>query len=73
MRAALESTSAASSTSRLTARALFDRCARTRTARLWRGARLNAFVKHFRIKQYLKDGRALRIETVVNDPYDLRF
>jgi hypothetical protein len=52
-----------------------DRCsgARARTARLWRGARLNAFVKHFRIKQYLKDGRALRIETVVNDPYDLRF
>jgi hypothetical protein len=26
---------------------------------------------HSRIKQYLKDGRALRIETVVNDPGDL--
>ena len=33
---------------------------------------VNAFCKHSRIKQYLKDGRALRIETVVNDPYDLR-
>ncbi len=33
---------------------------------------VNAFYKHSRIKQYLKDGRALRIETVINDPYDLR-
>ena len=33
---------------------------------------LNVFYKHSRIKQYLKDGRALRIETVVNDPRDLR-
>lgn len=32
---------------------------------------VNAFYKHSRIKQYLKDGRALRIETVINDPYDL--
>jgi hypothetical protein len=32
---------------------------------------VNAFYKHSRIKQYLKDGRALRIETVVNDAYDL--
>jgi hypothetical protein len=32
---------------------------------------VNAFYKHSRIKQYLKDDRALRIETVVNDPYDL--
>ena len=32
---------------------------------------LNAFYKHSRIKQYLKDDRALRIETVINDPYDL--
>lgn len=31
----------------------------------------NAFYKHSRIKQYLKDGRALRIETVVNSPDDL--
>jgi hypothetical protein len=35
------------------------------------GVSINAFYKHSRIKQYLKDGRALRIETVVNDPQDL--
>jgi hypothetical protein len=33
---------------------------------------VNAFYKNSRIKQYLKDGRALRIETVVNSPDDLR-
>jgi len=33
---------------------------------------INAFYRHSRIKQYLKDGRALRIETVVNSPTDLR-
>ena len=27
--------------------------------------------KHSRVKQYLKEGRALRIETVINKPYDL--
>jgi hypothetical protein len=32
---------------------------------------LNAFYKHSRIKQYLKDGKAMRIETVVNSPRDL--
>ena len=32
---------------------------------------INAFYKHSRIKQYLKDGRALRIETVINAPGDL--
>ena len=32
---------------------------------------VNAFYQHSRIKQYLKDGRALRIETVVNSPTDL--
>ena len=32
---------------------------------------VNAFYKHSRIKQYLKDSRALRIETVVNAPGDL--
>ena len=31
---------------------------------------LNIFYKNSRIKQYMKDGRALRIETVVNDAYD---
>ncbi|GAB7005666.1 hypothetical protein JCM18899A_31390 [Nocardioides sp. AN3] len=33
---------------------------------------VNTFYKHSRIKQYLKDGRALRIETVINSPTDLR-
>ena len=33
---------------------------------------INAFYRHSRIKRYLKDGRALRIETVVNSPTDLR-
>jgi hypothetical protein len=33
---------------------------------------LNVFYKSSRAKQYLKDGRALRIETVVNDARDLR-
>jgi len=33
---------------------------------------VNAFYKTSRIKQYLKDGRALRIETVINSPHDLR-
>jgi hypothetical protein len=32
---------------------------------------LNLFYKNSRIKQYMKDSRALRIETVVNDAYDL--
>jgi len=32
---------------------------------------LNVFYKNSRLKQYLKDGVALRIETVVNDPRDL--
>jgi hypothetical protein len=32
---------------------------------------LNVFFKHSRVKQYLKDGRAMRIETVVNDTTDL--
>jgi hypothetical protein len=33
---------------------------------------VNAFYKSSRIKQYLKHGRALRIETVINSPDDLR-
>ncbi len=33
--------------------------------------RLEFRYKHSRVKQYLKDGRALRIETVVNKPGDL--
>jgi hypothetical protein len=35
------------------------------------GVVLNLFYKHSRIKQYLKDGGAMRIETVVNAPRDL--
>ena len=35
------------------------------------GVVVNVNFKRSRIKQYLKDGRALRVETVVNDPYDL--
>jgi len=33
---------------------------------------VNAFPKHSRVKHYRKDGRALRIETVVNSPTDVR-
>ena len=33
---------------------------------------LNVFYKSSRLKQYLKDGVALRIETVINSPKDLR-
>lgn len=36
------------------------------------GVSINAYYKHSRIKQYLKDGRALRIESVINSPTDLR-
>jgi hypothetical protein len=35
------------------------------------GVVVNAFYRHSRIKYYLKDHRALRIETVINDTYDL--
>ena len=35
------------------------------------GVTVNADYKHSRIKQYLKDGRALRIETVINDCGDV--
>jgi hypothetical protein len=33
--------------------------------------RIDFAYKHSRVKQYLKDGRALRIETVINKPSDL--
>jgi hypothetical protein len=35
------------------------------------GVLLNVFYRHSRIKQYLKDGRAMRIETVINHSRDL--
>jgi hypothetical protein len=58
---------------------IFDRQVRSNTISefktkvITRGTEVtvNAFYKHSRIKQYLKDGRALRIETVVNAPGDL--
>ena len=47
---------------------------RSRPRSITRGTEvtINAFYRHSRIKQYLKDGRALRIETVINSPTDLR-
>jgi hypothetical protein len=36
-----------------------------------KGVVVNIFYKHSRVKQYLKEGRALRIETVINCPRDL--
>ena len=58
---------------------IFDRQIRSDTAGefktkvITRGTEVtvNAYYKHSRIKQYLKDGRALRVETVVNAPGDL--
>jgi hypothetical protein len=35
------------------------------------GVVVNAFYRHSRVKYYLKDRRALRIETVINDAYDI--
>jgi hypothetical protein len=45
-----------------------------KTAVITRGTEVivNAFYKHSRVKQYLTDGRAQRIETVINSPDDLR-
>jgi len=58
---------------------IFDRQVRSntesefKTKLVTRGVQVtvNAFYKHSRLKQYLKDGRALRIETVINAPNDL--
>jgi hypothetical protein len=36
-----------------------------------KGVVVNIFYKHSRVKQYLKEGRALRIEAVINCPRDL--
>src|SRR6266498_3655229 len=44
---------------------------RTAIDRRCAGVTINALWRHSRVKQYLKDGRALRIETVVNSPDDL--
>jgi hypothetical protein len=44
---------------------------RTRLLRRGDEVTLNAFFRHSRVKSYLKEGRAFRIETVINDPGDL--
>ena len=49
-----------------------DCVAKTKVATRGTAVTVNAFYKNSRIKQYLKDGRALRIETVINSPNDLR-
>jgi hypothetical protein len=48
-----------------------DRVYKTKVVTRGTEVTINAFWKHSRIKQYLKDGRALRIETVLNDAYDI--
>jgi hypothetical protein len=58
---------------------IFDRQIRSTTRGVFRtavdrdndGVVVNVFYRHSRIKYYLKNCRALRIETVVNDTYDL--
>ncbi len=58
---------------------IFNRQARCVTKGVFRtavdrdndGVVINAFYRHSRIKTYLKDGRALRIETVINDACDI--
>ena len=44
---------------------------RTRLLRSGDQVTLNAYFRRSRVKSYLKQGRALRVETVVNDPGDL--
>ncbi|MGI8867326.1 MAG: hypothetical protein ACR2F6_00355, partial [Mycobacteriales bacterium] len=44
---------------------------RTRLLRSGDQVSLNAYFRHSRVKSYLKEGRAFRIETVINDPGDL--
>jgi hypothetical protein len=45
---------------------------RTRVFSPGTDVRIDFQYKRSRVKQYLKEGRALRIETVINDPADLR-
>ncbi|MBV9810898.1 MAG: hypothetical protein JO286_27255 [Solirubrobacterales bacterium] len=44
---------------------------RTRILTAGSDVRIEFHYKHARVKQYLKDGRALRIETVINNPREL--
>lgn len=53
-------------------RSNLDCVARTRVVTRDTEVTVNAFFKNSRIKQYLKDGRALRVESVINSPTDLR-
>jgi hypothetical protein len=58
---------------------VFSRQVRRNTPGIFRGrifgtgteVRMDFRYKHSRVKQYLKEGRALRIETVINKPRDL--
>jgi hypothetical protein len=58
---------------------VFARQVRTTTKEPFRGrifspgteVKMDFAYKHSRVKQYLKEGRALRIETVINKPWDL--
>jgi hypothetical protein len=58
---------------------IFNRQVRSTTKGVFRtaidrdndGVVVNVFYRHSRIKTYLKDGRALRVETVINDAYDI--
>jgi len=43
---------------------------RTRVVHRGTEPQIQAHYKHSKVKQYLKEGRALRTETTVNDPYD---
>jgi len=44
---------------------------RTQLVRTGDEVTLNAYFRHSRVKAYLKEGRAFRVETVINDPGDL--
>jgi hypothetical protein len=48
----------------------YRECFKTKVVTRGVDVTVNVFFKHSRIKQYLKQGRALRIETVVNRPDD---
>lgn len=59
--------------------AVFDRRVQKNTPGIFRtrvftpgtDVKMDFRYKHSRVKQYLKEGRALRIETVINDPKDI--
>ena len=73
-RSATSSTSAAPTRSRScsTARVTSQTPGRFQTKVITKGVEpvIQAHYKHSKVKQYFKEGRALRTETTVNDPYD---